>query len=53
MSFRERLFIDRLVPDAKKTLGRMLLKRKEQVLGNTPVVFRVRKYKHAGEIRDE
>lgn len=53
MSFREALFIDKLVPGAKETFARLILKRRDYVLGNSPVVFRVRKYKQAGEIRDE
>jgi hypothetical protein len=66
MSFRERLFIgckahiggkdsllSKLHPDAQTNLGKILDKRRSTFWGETPVVFRSRKYKHAGEVRDE
>lgn len=53
MAFRERLFVERLVGDTKQTLQRIFSKRRKTFWGETPILFRVRKYKHAGEIRDE
>ena len=54
MSFRERLFLDKLATwDVKKTLHRIFLKRRTTLWGPTPIVLRVRKYKFGGEIRQE
>jgi hypothetical protein len=53
MSFRERIFIDKLAKDGKMALDTILRKRRSTFWGGTPVVVRVRKYKVAGEIRNE
>jgi hypothetical protein len=53
MSFREKLFIDKLFWQAKKTLYQVLTKRRQTFWGETPVVLRTRKYKYAGEVRSE
>jgi hypothetical protein len=53
MSFREKLFIDKLYWQAKKTLYHVLSKRRQTFWGETPVVLRTRKYKYAGAVRSE
>lgn len=53
MSYREVLFVDKLAKDAKLTLHKLLQNRRGTLWGETPVLFRVRKYKVAGEIRNE
>ncbi len=53
MSFREKIFIDQLHKDAKITLSRLLSKRRSVFWGETPILFRIRKYKVAGEVRSQ
>lgn len=53
MSFREKLFIDALYRDGKKTLSKILSTRRKTFIGATPLLVRTRKYKYAGEVRTE
>ncbi|KAF5841372.1 hypothetical protein DUNSADRAFT_13240 [Dunaliella salina] len=68
MSFREKLFVaaskaakegqqhglpPKLHADAKLNLNRILEKRRDTFWGETPILFRSRKYKFGGEIRHE
>jgi hypothetical protein len=53
MAFREKLFIDRLIKDDRISLGMLLRKRRSMFWGGTPITLRIRKYKVAGEVRQE
>ncbi|GFH10302.1 uncharacterized protein HaLaN_05590 [Haematococcus lacustris] len=53
MSFREKLFIDALYRDGRKTLSKILSTRRKTFIGATPLLVRTRKYKYAGEVRTE
>eukprot|EP00983_Pelagomonas_calceolata_P108502 1159465-Pelagomonas_calceolata.AAC.4 len=68
MAFREKLFVaasraakegqqhglpPNLHADAKLNLSKILEKRRNTFWGETPILFRSRKYKFGGEVRDE
>jgi len=67
MAFREKLFVagsraaregkhgleSKLHADAQADLGKILEKRRNTFWGETPILFRSRKHKHGGEVRDE